>query len=526
MSKVRDDIRFIVYENEQGEPAWNYHKYFRMNVKLDLIATSSEQSRPGSYASQFQYDTCIFRIGNTGACQTLMCLLYFILFFVGFKSELVGLLRFPVSVWKVARCRKNQDDAVALLLDIIDPLRINRDIYPLSNLLMAFLYAAFRAIYHLGSLLNFLSQINSCNLDFARSYPYSACDLELAANAWKTSELREIFPTFRNFRPASVWAMPKRVFPKYSGYSFLRGSQFLVMKNYLTCPHPRYSALEVLQAGFQDALFNPEEDAFGRRIMFISNVMLWSFLFLVTEEFSDFCWIARTVKRGAQQLQHFLPAFVAILISSAVMLNTRYGSFFFQFRTLQDGILSVVGWALGSPITKMENNVDYLTDQASVGLAFFVIFLTIFVVVVAANIFVAVVMEAYVVAIDDKTLYKGDKSYYFIVNETKRTFAAHLWFRRLFPNVWIPNTFSAKPQGALMVFKKAATLLDEEKGWEYANHRLSKKPGLSRQNSQGASMPGFRLGRQRSQNRDSTISTTQPARLGRQRSQNIEEEED
>jgi hypothetical protein len=113
--------------------------------------------------------------------------------------------------------------------------------------------------------------------------------------------------------------------------------------------------------------------------------------------------------------------------------------YFWQFKQVPLSFLNVASWALGTPKNNLDDGVDLLNDNQSITLAFYFIVVSCGVVILAANIFISIVMEAYSTALAEKGQnYKWKKMPHFLVKRKTKLYQKQTWFRVIFPNTRVP----------------------------------------------------------------------------------------
>merc|ERR550537_145068 len=108
---------------------------------------------------------------------------------------------------------------MALVMDVIDPARINRDAFCAENLIIALLSVAFRVAYHVLSLVVFFCWETSHLL---RSNPYSFCDVNESINTHAVIGGESVIASFYD---PWVPAYTKEILDDRSGLG--RGSMYL-----------------------------------------------------------------------------------------------------------------------------------------------------------------------------------------------------------------------------------------------------------------------------------------------------------
>jgi hypothetical protein len=259
-----------------------------------------------------------------------------------------------------------------------------------------------------------------------RTYPYSFCDLKMAEEA---AERLHATRGFREWFSATTYGY----FAHPNQWVFMGGSSYISMKNYLTCKHPMYSTSEIYMAAFIDILFAPGDSDLSMIYLVVSNCLLVIFFIFVTEEFEYTAWVAGSLKFASEQLLTFAPIFAAIIAAATAMLVVRFGCYFWQFRDPMHAMASSYGWAVGSPITAVADNVDFLLYAESRTLSLYYLALTAFVVIFAGNIFIAIIMNAYE-ASKESASWKGHKNSHYTLAQNINSMSKTFWFNALFPN--------------------------------------------------------------------------------------------
>jgi hypothetical protein len=216
-------------------------------------------------------------------------------------------------------------------------------------------------------------------------------------------------------------------------------SPYSTLQQDLRCLHPdsSYSKEHIWIAALIDVFFLPY-DSFSI-IKDFSTLFCMLFLFFIVEEFISWNWIAVTTKRGVLQLLNFLPVYFMILLGGTFLLTARFGLYFMQFKTFSKSFLNLSSWALGTPKNNLDDGVDLLNDNQSMALAFYFIVVSCVVVILAANIFISIVMEAYSSALAEKGMnYKWKKKPHFLIKRKTKLYQKQAWFRTIFPNTRVP----------------------------------------------------------------------------------------
>ena len=147
-----------------------------MAIKVTLYPSLRSQTLPGSWELNFDYSTCTFRMGNVSRASCFTALLYLLIFLACFRSELVGVIYLPISIWNLWRVRHNVErrhDGAAFIMNLVDPLKINRDVVALTQLILGFSIVLLRVISHVWALIEFFNYSGECATDIGRGYPYS-----------------------------------------------------------------------------------------------------------------------------------------------------------------------------------------------------------------------------------------------------------------------------------------------------------------------------------------------------------------
>lgn len=317
-----------------------------------------------------------------------------------------------------------------MIMDFQDPLRMNRDAFPFSNTMLALFAAITRFGFHLMSMYAFFTGTVEYSRDFGRTTPYDFCDLD-------DSGLMRL--ARQNQRAKGFMTLNPNWIPFFDGMFFDKDAMLAVspynqLLQDLRCPNPEgYSKLEILIAATIDFFFLPYEDPSVSVLRDISDGCGLVFLFFIVEEFVSTNWVAVTVKKGIVNLLSFVPVYLGILVASSMILRNRFGGFFMQFKKLTMGFLNVASWALSTPKNHLDEDVDFMNDNQSLFLGIYFIMVSFFVLIIGANVFISIVMEAYTVSrLEEGTNFKYIKPYYYIVNQKEQTLRRQQWFRDLF----------------------------------------------------------------------------------------------
>jgi hypothetical protein len=233
--------------------------------------------------------------------------------------------------------------------------------------------------------------------------------------------------------------------PFYDGM-YLSSSGDLIVPPYTTlrhdmdCPNPHgYMPQKIYAAAAIDFFFLPYDDFLIGVLKDISNFCSIMFLFFITEEYVSWNWVAVTAKRGLIQLESFAMVYLGILVGGTFILKERFGMYFMQFKTFQRGLLNLASWALGTPQNHLADDFDFMNDNQSWILAIYFIAVSCAVVILGANIFISIIMEAYSSARSEQGRnYKWRKEYYYMVQRKRKLYKGGKWFRQLFPNARVP----------------------------------------------------------------------------------------
>ena len=101
---------------------------------------------------------------------------YIVLLVSCFRSELwaVAYLPFTLNFLRANRHRvRRQKDGAAMLLTVVDPLNINRDVVALTQLIMGFALVLLRVLAHFWAVFEFFCLSSRCAKDVGRGFPYS-----------------------------------------------------------------------------------------------------------------------------------------------------------------------------------------------------------------------------------------------------------------------------------------------------------------------------------------------------------------
>ena len=185
-----------------------------------------------------------------------------------------------------------------------------------------------------------------------------------------------------------------------------------------------------------DLFFLPYDDISVTLFRDISDVCGLIFLFFIVEEFISTNWVAVTVKRGVNALRSFFPVYLGIVVACTVILKNRFGDYFMQFKSMSLGFLNLASWSLNAPKNNLDEDFDLLNDNQSWYLAVYFLFISFFVLIIGANIFISIIMEAYNRAREQEGKnFKWRKPYYFIVNQKEATLKGTDFFQDMFPNL-------------------------------------------------------------------------------------------
>lgn len=200
--------QILVYENKFGDVVWNEHAFGTLRVRMSYLSTGQVSGRPSAYNVHIEMRGLLYRTGNVGWWDLAIMILYFMLFFVAFKGQLAALVMLPWSIWRIVKYREKVYrywDACDLIMDCLDPLRINRDVFPSFNGLLALFSAFCRVAFHLSSMVSFFLGTAINNRDFGRSAPYAYCDLamedmmEFARRSARGKERMQVNPNWTPF---------------------------------------------------------------------------------------------------------------------------------------------------------------------------------------------------------------------------------------------------------------------------------------------------------------------------------------
>ena len=170
-------------------------------------------------------------------------------------------------------------------------------------------------------------------------------------------------------------------------------------------------------------------------------------VFFLTEDFKATRWIAGTVTVGLRKLGYFTFVLIAIILGSSVILNQLHGAYFHQYRGLGETFLDLFGYVIGAPVNNMDRGVDTLVDEQSLFLAIVYIILTFFAVVVAGNIFISIILEAYAKEkeIHQKRPWLADLPSSSVYKRNEKTLSGIIV--SFFPNIFVP-TFKEEEGGS------------------------------------------------------------------------------
>ena len=133
-----------------------------------------------------KWKTCVYRLNNLGAEQVLCLMVYLLSLWAALGGELMAILCFPYTVWKIFTRRrdvKSPKEAASLFLELLDPLHINADVFAIVNLSFGQLSALCYVVFHLLQIVDFFTgskRTSVCAYNFARSHPYSYCEVDIA----------------------------------------------------------------------------------------------------------------------------------------------------------------------------------------------------------------------------------------------------------------------------------------------------------------------------------------------------------
>jgi hypothetical protein len=398
-NKTKRHAKIQVYEDQHGDVSWFAHNFFTLRITLGFTADQVLDGKPKYYRVGIDYHTTVHRRGNVGTKDAVLAVLYFISFVVAFRSELVAICILPYSIWRCFRARKvvrSREHATTLMFDIIDPLRLNRDAYFLSNMLVAFFGALLRFLYHVTSIILFFSLVTTSQPK--RHHPYSYCDVDasIGQNGYSTGSTNHTDRSvlFDPWRSVSDPLQPANAIG-FQRYQIGEGTLYTEAKSFLECPHPMYGKFDIWLAAALDAFFLPIDGLMQKMLLDMSNIMLMVSIFWITEEYEASLWLPRLLKRSMGRILNLYATFLGILMAVALLAYFRFGDYFEQFRTWGVGIVSIFSWAFGSPVTPLDNGVNMMSDDVSTTLVLYYIVLSLFVVTLLSNIFVTILMDAY-----------------------------------------------------------------------------------------------------------------------------------
>ena len=78
-----------------------------------------------------------------------------------------------LNLWRVRHNVERSHDGAAFIMNLIDPLKINRDVVALTQLIMGFSIVLLRVLAHVFALIEFFNYSGECATDVGRAYPYS-----------------------------------------------------------------------------------------------------------------------------------------------------------------------------------------------------------------------------------------------------------------------------------------------------------------------------------------------------------------
>ena len=144
---LRKDL--LVYEDENNDTAYLGHRFFGLNVEIIFDAIRPPNSKPLAYSADISYSTVVYRLGNVGVADLLIVIAYFFVGFVTFRSELASIALFPfwlLKFFRGAQQVRTIEDASAAVLDVIDPLRLNGDVYKIGTYVLSWAFVVCRLL--------------------------------------------------------------------------------------------------------------------------------------------------------------------------------------------------------------------------------------------------------------------------------------------------------------------------------------------------------------------------------------------
>ena len=148
-----------VYEDEHGDVT-----YFEEPVLVEsfrLKIRKVELGKPGNFEIFFDWSSCVFRLHNLGEgryYQPGLLIAYLIIFSAAFRGELAAMVFLPFTILTLHTSRSSTETptkAATQFLNILDPLRINMDVFAIGNMVLGLLSAACIVIFHLSNIWDF-----------------------------------------------------------------------------------------------------------------------------------------------------------------------------------------------------------------------------------------------------------------------------------------------------------------------------------------------------------------------------------
>ena len=221
-------------------------------------------------------------------------------------------------------------------------------------------------------------------------------------------------------------------------------SSFSILMQDLKCPPSGYSKADIAIAAAIDIFFLPYEWWVIQWSQTIADFAAVLFLFFISEEFFFASWIATTTRNALTKLYTFMPVYIGIAVGASWILAQRFGLYFTQFKNFRNTFMNVFNWAFGTPKHQLDEDVDLLKDNQSWVLAVYFILISFMVLVLASNIFISIVLDAYTEATEEglKKNYKYAKLVYYTHRQNQNGFLEDSKSRRLsgwmfsiFPNI-------------------------------------------------------------------------------------------
>lgn len=327
-----------------------------------------------------------------------------------------------------------------MIYDLMDPLRINRDVFNGSNNAFAVIAAFLRLGFHGFSIWMFFKGSKFYNRDFARVAPFGYCD----AGTENFFDLVRRKPrALERFKVNPSW-QPYNSNMKLSPDGGFITSPFSILMQDLKCLPRGYSKADIAIAAAIDIFFLPMEWWVLQWTQTIADFSAVLFLFFISEEFFFASWIATTTRNALTKLYTFVPVYIGIAVGASWILAQRFGLYFTQFKNFRNAFMNVFNWGFGTPKHQLDDDVDLLKDNQSWVLACYFIIISFMVLVLASNIFISIVLDAYTEATEEglKKNYKYARLVYYTHRQNQNGFLEDSKSRRLsgwmfsiFPNI-------------------------------------------------------------------------------------------